>query len=693
MHMNNGEFYSANEYNSTAEYKSFPAEIYYKSQEINPSGKEQPRLGDEITTIEKKRTRRKKAEGSGGLLEKIMNSVKSVATTVTVAAAAIVVTTTLVTEAPKIDLVSFDIGDNFAQYSFSIEEMQDDKQYAVVVSTSNDEPQEQEIIKNELGEYNGIFENLKPSWEYKLSVIGKDRELGNITYFEKRFQTTSPKDNEIPSKDDLVYNGSYKPPSIEDIKIKWNADEEHNALQLKAEFESLDEVFRYEIVGTDENGQECLIFASNKDDEGEALISKNVFLCSLTFNIYAENTLVKSESIGTVDLRPAEIKISDYEACGIGTIKLYLDVINPQNSTIISPVLNITSENGEELTVDIEDNDFISGFVIVEMESSQKFSVIESHKEENTKFLNQREAISNYELSFDNTLTTDFWINVESATAAFVPKSMAENARYIKIVNSLGEETLEELYVGRFKYYINHQPDADSVYTVILLDENESPVSSEIQINAPKAPEYGDFVFNYKNPNQTGMTYNSDGSVNLYIKTDFSSEDSELYYQISLQYLDVEYKSRDQIARILNIPYTPTPIEYRVCKDYMGVQYVYREIIPSGMLAENELETTNRVSGNISENNVSLVFDELESIFDYSNIRVVNNTTGEEIILTKEDLTFNESEYSSTAEVVFKEAAESVTIYVRGNPHFAFLDSIDDLVGDKFLMKTVTITK
>jgi hypothetical protein len=189
------------------------------------------------------------------------------------------------------------------------------------------------------------------------------------------------------------------------------------------------------------------------------------------------------------------------------------------------------------------------------------------------------------------------------------------------------------------------------------------------------------------------MTYNSDGSVNLYIKTDFSSEDSELYYQISLQYLDVEYKSRDQIARILNIPYTPTSIEYRVCKDYMGVQYVYMEIIPSGMLAENGLETTNRVSGNISENNVSLVFDELESIFDYSNIRVVNNTTGEEIILTKEDLTFNESEYSSTAEVVFKGTAESVTIYVRENPHFAFLDSIDDLVGDKFLMKTVTITK
>ena len=36
---------------------------------------------------------------------------------------------------------------------------------------------------------------MKPEWEYKISVIGKDDFLGTITYFEKKFQTTEINNN------------------------------------------------------------------------------------------------------------------------------------------------------------------------------------------------------------------------------------------------------------------------------------------------------------------------------------------------------------------------------------------------------------------------------------------------------------------------------------------------------------------
>ena len=50
-----GEFYRSNEYNTTTDYKHFPAEMYLEKREIGETGKEYASSGAEITTFTEKR--------------------------------------------------------------------------------------------------------------------------------------------------------------------------------------------------------------------------------------------------------------------------------------------------------------------------------------------------------------------------------------------------------------------------------------------------------------------------------------------------------------------------------------------------------------------------------------------------------------------------------------------------------------
>ena len=145
-----GEFYYANEYNSTTEYKKFPAEMYIVSKEHGDTGKENADCGAEITDSSKKIPPKKIS--SGNLADKILNSLKGVAATSSVAAAAVLGATTIAPP-PKIELLDFAVGGNYVEYEIDVEEIQDDLQYFIIVSTTN------ETDKEFLVERDGVYKN------------------------------------------------------------------------------------------------------------------------------------------------------------------------------------------------------------------------------------------------------------------------------------------------------------------------------------------------------------------------------------------------------------------------------------------------------------------------------------------------------------------------------------------------------
>ena len=677
--MSNGEFYSSSEYNSIAEYQSIPAEIYHKSKEVNPSGKEQGQLGNEITNIEKKRKPKKAPNNSKGIVDKIMGSVKSVATTVTVATAAVVVTTTLVATSPNIELNYLNTGDDFVEYSFSINEMEPDKQYSIVVSTSNEEDREQELEQNEDGEYLGGFDDLRPAWEYTLSVIEKNTDFGTKTLFERKFQTTK---DSVPKH----YEGVFKPPSIDEIKIGWDVDEQSNKILLEVkEFESYGQKYRYEIIGKDEMGLTCVSLASNTATALEAIIDKDISLCNLSFNIYARDTLLHTESIGTLNLAPMSVEIKEYELCDFGEIRLHFTVNNPQQSSIENAVLRVEYQNGSEQAIDLSQKDLENGYIDIEVSEAQKIKAELSLTEVNEKYIASRQiATQGEEFTITNDLEASAIVFDEYSTLELTLKTAIVNATYVKITSKDGSEQVEEFYTPKLQISID--TSEEQIYTLVLLNDANEAISTECVLSIPAIPAREDYIFNYKNTGDVGITYNEDGTINIYVHTGFETIDNDMYYQITL-FKDSEtigrYISRDPYVEILNLENTTYGIRYDVCKDIGDVQYSYRSVTPSGLIGESNIAY--RVSAEIEPTQIALTLDYLNTTYDLDSVVIYNKTTGEEIKLSKSDFQDDTEAYNYKAIITTTLGYDDeLEIRLLANEYGTGLDDIPSYQGSAY---------
>ena len=137
--MNTGEFYSANEYNVTSEYQHFPAESYKRKTEENTCGNEDAKLGSETTSLQPI-TSKAKAKSSGkNLIDRLFGSIRGAATAAIASVALVVTTTTLASGAPNADLINLECGDTYIEYEIEVEGLQEDGEYAIVLSTSNED--------------------------------------------------------------------------------------------------------------------------------------------------------------------------------------------------------------------------------------------------------------------------------------------------------------------------------------------------------------------------------------------------------------------------------------------------------------------------------------------------------------------------------------------------------------------------
>ena len=127
----NGEFHYSNEYNKTTEYKRFPAELYHASKELGNAGKEYAPSGAEITTSSQKLNEKK--TNNSNLVDTLLNSFKGIAATTT-AAAVVVLGATTIAPPPKIELLDFSVGGNYVEYEISVEELQDDLEYFIIIT-------------------------------------------------------------------------------------------------------------------------------------------------------------------------------------------------------------------------------------------------------------------------------------------------------------------------------------------------------------------------------------------------------------------------------------------------------------------------------------------------------------------------------------------------------------------------------
>ena len=232
--------------------------------------------------------------------------------------------------------------------------------------------------------------------------------------------------------------------------------------------------------------------------------------------------------------------------------------------------------------------------------------------------------------SATNTLPIDLYFNYRLPTSYSI--SIKDEANAVDITTGLAES-----------YYLNTiTPSSDINLVVQPLDESSNPVlqATTIHISNDTAKSIFDstpYSLNAANPGDplfTTITYNDDGTINMYRKTDFSCEDT----RISLNAFIYETSSTGEDGKttyqnghdsiesngysiIEDIPSNMYIFNYYIYLDYENVRYISFMEYPSGTAGPSESIGSYEVSTASGENTITVNL----SSYGYLENRIVVN--------------------------------------------------------------------
>ena len=261
--------------------------------------------------------------------------------------------------------------------------------------------------------------------------------------------------------------------------------------------------------------------------------------------------------------------------------------------------------------------------------------------------------------SATTTLPIDLYFNYRLPTSYSI--SIKDEANAVDITTGLAES-----------YYLNTiTPSSDINLVVQPLDESSNPVlqATTIHISSEEAKsifESTTYSLNAVNPGDALITYNDDGTINMYRKTNFSCEDTRIslnafIYETSSTGEDgktIYQNGHDSIESngysiIEDIPSKMYIFNYYIYLDYENVRYISKMEWPSGTAGPSESIGSYEVSTASGENTITV---NISSVGYLENRIVVN---GVEYQFT----TYTSMEDSTASLTLPEEEITSVKVY------------------------------
>lgn len=659
--MNNGEFYQSRETSTINEYKYFPAEEYRTKKEENGLGKEQSNSQNEITTIEtKKKRQRKNADGSSKtLIDKIFNSVKTIATTATVAVASVVVTTTLIVNAPSVDLRSLEAGYDYVEYEMDISDLDENSRYSIVVSTSNEENIELEAQKN--GKYKNRVEGLKPEWEYTLSLVCHDTAFGDVTHFEVKFQTLkyeeqlpNPPPEPEPTPPPDTYTGKFILPTIDKITVNWN----EMTSSVPILFKNIDDKYYYKLIATNQNSE--IIHTESQENDKTIVIPiiDTATEYNFTFEIYGvgekEEKLISTHSIGKIDLIKPSVNITDISLNGENQIKVNFDTQNASDVDLI-----ITYPDKTEETIKLTNKEISQGYVSINIKNTALSVDIMPQINLDGYTLNGETSTK----AFETNLEVETLVDLQTEGVSFFLKYIGNGSDRVKVISSLDPENPTEEYIYDGKIMAFYYENTSITYTLYLTNENGDILSNKVEITVDTSKEISaDYTFHYVNPGDVVVTYNDDNTINAIVPLTFETENPDIYCKVVLgKYM---YNCNESMLIATGLENSAYSLSFYICTDIDGITYSFYSMTPSGMVNEMYISEGVYVEQNAKE--VTVRFWESMN-FDLDSI-VLISSRGEEISLTQSDFIYDSEYYEYKTTVTFENEFDFVTVKGRCAP-------------------------
>lgn len=586
------EIYSSNEENEYEEYSLFPAEDY-KTPELKNEGKEDFKveefsLGDE----EKKKEEKEKVTDFEKLKDKIFSHSSMMVTTTAVAvvSASVLGFVPGISEDKKEDnplgtVITDSLVDNSSFHEISIEgdmEIGSDvsRYYALIEEYGTEEKKEEyyaelNFTDSHFSFYTDAFYGIE-SYRYTiLAFTGSEEE--NVIYSSSL----------IPFEFDQSYKGSYRKLKPTEAKITFTENDMYD-VEIDTGYQSpYPDVFQYEVSAVTRDGTvldrykgtDSLVTLHVPYGDNLYLMYKNVS-CFANEEIISEQYMASTYSVVSL---PHLYFDSEFGFDGQNfTLSYHFDTAYEMSSFRVDLYLdNGTGAKTKTIqrldnvgTVVLDDYEGEIGNLSLsgEMEFkddrldgyTHKVKITENHYELNYRFdvtslradlTEMATDIIPLSFEFDYLLPDNYSLAIYNSDRTIDEKFALKDSYFLKKITSLDGGTLTLAILS---------PDGSewkkvSDYTIHSLSEVKSTYVEPTLTNCV-------------NPSDSVVTYNDDGTVNIYRNVGFSSSDPNIYLDTMLYETVYEDSTTGEI-KYLNAVHSRTTGTYSVMEDLIAYDY------------------------------------------------------------------------------------------------------------------------
>ena len=580
MQNRNDEFFTGEEFRGQTEYKFMRAEQYINASEVgarapeaqetapetqfgNEQGKPRQKPSEALSTKSGKRRASVK-----DFLTKITESATSTVGT-TVAAVGVVATVavcgSLYVPPPKVNLLSLDVGADYVSYVVQIDELQENVDYDIVVENAYHTFTQEDVSA---GENVNFINQLKPFYEYTLSVVGKTEDaIGETVYFEEKFYTgTGAEPKAFISLEDRAVAGN--------IEIAYSVYVS-DPLSLSNQY-LVRAFYENELIFED-------AWMEGKSTEG---VISGWYDGEICFELYSDINgdlrLAGKQSIivSAPELPPNPSFTMDAEAvlAGMNKFEVGYSITDVHERLRINKAVFLVRYGGgeyEETVILPKANEGLSVAVVIPAGVTEftlqptLFLSTQTGQEWQLELQSQAYTAA-YQISLAQTTVgvADQYDGTRMLSLNF-HAHLPENA-VIEVKNPL--DSVVEAYDG---IYYETFPTDGGEYSYQAKDADGN-ILTEAQFTTVTLPENlpttMDYTFNYLNSGNILETYNDDGTINLYGDFNFSTENENIYYEIVFSGGPI-YRSRQRGLVLEGIENQEYGVVYSVIFEQDGVRY------------------------------------------------------------------------------------------------------------------------
>lgn len=673
------------------EYKNFPAEDYYVKENI--LFKKEIIDVDE-TFIEGKKTIPKNKEKDDTLkrINELSNSsVKSLSTSIASTTSSIIASTSIIVmgtiigavpginmfkESPKMEIVEESLidvsGPNEIKVEGKIENLKNGYSYYASVDQYFEKEllSYDELVELQINDNNGAFEFSVPAYfgttSYQYEIYYSNDDNPKELFVSK----------EIEFDQDQSYDATYDKVLPNEAKIIYNDDGSYN-IKINTNFETkFKDAFAFKLNILSEDGAIC------GEYEGT---DKNIDI-NMTYqgNIYFEYIDIGYFSSGIHEYE--RLMVDGKLLVGNPNFQLLNEVIFRgsyyaipyQISTFYDlSTMNLSLElikNGEMIIKNVE-NLSMNGEIVLDEYSGE----IDELKIKGTLYFNDDTmSDSVYQININEKIyQLKYKFNIKEVRADV----FSESNPYIPVTFKF-DYFMPETYLLNIKcedLQIDEKISITNEYTISSLDSNNGGIISVSVIDDKSIIFIEEKLFTINtrnqildgfvqnnsflsvNPYESVVTYNEDGTINIYRDVNFSTEDARNYYDAALfcnvidgeeeKVLEYHNISNEKYSIIENLPANDYYFKYYMVMKFNDVYYYTWEEMPSGsVLCSNTINatgeydvTTNKTTINIISSlygefeNYCLIDDNIYTFENYVNsstdqtLKVVGNLIGNSV--------------------------------------------------------------